>query len=118
MFSSYWPERYRLRNTIVLNRCCVSYRRVPRYTIIFYVNIWPKYCLGKRSETTPQNIKYERYGYFFIVGKLIIFQDFLLRKYFEIPNGLRDIGAQRSHIFLTYIVVQCVILQIVLEFYF
>ena len=38
--------------------CCVSYRRVPRYTII-YVNIWPKNIVWKEGRNcTPQNIKF------------------------------------------------------------
>ena len=52
----YWPERCRLRNTIVLKRCCVSLRWVPRYTIIFHGNIRPKYLLGTCVITLPCRI--------------------------------------------------------------
>ena len=79
----YWPERCRLRNTIVLERCCVSLRWIPRYTKIFHGNISPKYCLGTCVKTVLQNIKYERCGYFLIIGKLVIFHYFLRQEEFR-----------------------------------
>ena len=35
------------------------------------------------NNCTLQNIKYERCGYFFIIGKLVIFHDFLRQKQFQ-----------------------------------
>ena len=49
-------ERLRLRTAIMLKRCCVIVKRIPRYTIIFHGNIWPKYCLGTCVKTVPCKI--------------------------------------------------------------
>ena len=51
-----WPERLRLRTAIVLKRCCVIVKRIPRYTIISHGNICPKYCLGTCVKTVPCKI--------------------------------------------------------------
>ena len=78
-----WPERDRLKNTIVLKGVVLA-----KDVTSVYENFSREYLSKTLSgnvckNCTLQNIKYERCGYFLIIGKLIIFHDFLRQKEFQ-----------------------------------
>ena len=60
-----------------------------------------KILSGNVFKTVPANIKYEKCGYFFIIGKLIIFRYFLRHEVFRNSQWFARYGGLKVPYFLS-----------------